>query len=124
MKQRITAKNYNDEDGNPAGGSVTGEGLWIKWQGGPLGRCACLGPHEECADGGMDSCPCVRDEPTGAFVETVIEAAKQRIEYYQTTKFECQENANAINYLIWALRQLGIRTALREERGVEVTHEV
>ena len=30
--------NELDADGNPAGGSVNGNGLTIKWQDGPLGR--------------------------------------------------------------------------------------
>lgn len=94
-------------DGNPAGGYVRGTGLSIDWQNGPLGR-------------GFD-----RHEPNGAFVETVIEAARQRIEYYQTGcngKFACRENALAITKLEEALHWLNHRTAAREARGVEGTH--
>lgn len=81
MLDRFTATNRLDPQGNPAGGEVMGVGLDIRWQDGPLGR-------------GAD-----RQEPNGAFVETVIAAAKQRIEHYQSTQFSCRENALAITKL-------------------------
>ena len=108
MIGRFQAQNYTDGDGNPTGGEVTGTGLYIGWQVGPLGR-------------GDD-----RQEPNGAFVETVIAAAKQRIEFYQTAgggKFACRENALAITKLDEALHWLNHRTQQREARGVEGTHE-
>lgn len=108
MLDKFTAVNDNDDLGNPAGGSVEGVGLKIDWQDGPLGR------GEE------------RIEPNGAFVETVIAAAKQRIEYYQTAangKFTCRENAMAITKLDEALMWLNKRTADREVRAVEGTHQ-
>jgi hypothetical protein len=100
--------NDTDAKGNPVGGFVTGTGLMIQWQAGPLGR-------------GKD-----RKMPNGAFVETVIEAAKQRIEFYQRVadgKFKCRENAIAITKLDEALLWLDKRTREREARGVEGTHE-
>jgi len=99
------AVNHNDADGNPAGGSVTGVGFGIIWQNGPLGR-------------GKD-----RKEPNGAFVETVIAAVIQRIQYYQNSKFKCRENALAITKLEEALHWLNSRTARREVQDVEGTHE-
>lgn len=120
MLQRFDAVNNDDENGNPAGGTVQltthydvdGMGyvdcpFYIKWQDGPLA-----------VDG-------VRKEPTGAFVETVIAAALQRIEYYNTAaggKFRCRENSLAITHLEEALHWLNHRTAAREARGVEGTH--
>lgn len=106
MKQDIKATNDLDEHGNPAGGYVTGVGLTINWQNGPLGR-------------GED-----RAEPNGCFVETVLEAALQRIEHYQTLKFKCVENANAIMAINDALRYLDGRTKDREAQEVEGTHGV
>ncbi len=106
MKQDIQATNHLDESGNPAGGSVTGVGLSIDWQNGPLGR-------------GTD-----RAEPNGCFVETVLEAAKQRIEHYQTLKFKCQENADALKHVEQAINRLQRRTADREAQEVEGTHGV
>ena len=105
MNQNLTCENRNDADGNPAGGSVSGTGINIEWQNGPLGR-------------GED-----RIEPNGAFVEGVIAAAIQRIAYYQATKFSCRENAIALTHLETALLWLNKRTAEREARQVEGTHQ-
>lgn len=106
MKQVIACQNNTDSEGNPAGGTVSGTGLMIGWQDGPLGR------GEE------------RKEPNGAFVEGVIEAAKQRLEFYQGSKFNCEENDQAIFHLGMALSALENRTKAREQREVEGTHAV
>ena len=105
-QQPFISENHDDRGGNPAGGLVEGVGLSIKWQDGPLGR-----------DG-------ERVDPNGAFVETVIAAALQRIEYYQSGKFKCRENALAITKLEEALHWMNHRTASREARQVEGTHAV
>ncbi len=108
MLGKFAATNTVDDKGNPTGGTVSGVGLSISWQDGPLGR-------------GED-----RKEPNGAFVETGIAACKQRIEFYQTAsdgKFACPENAEAISHLEQALAVLNKRTADRESREVEGTHQ-
>lgn len=107
MMQQIKCENFNDQNGNPAGGTVKGVGIDISFQNGPLGR-------------GLD-----RIEPNGAFVEGLIQAAIQRIEYYQEAasgRFNCRENALAITKLEEALHWLNWRTMKRELRGVEGTH--
>lgn len=118
MLQKFHSCNNLDPEGNPAGGHVVldipahPEGLnhaalpalFIRWQDGPLGR-------------GED-----RKEPNGAFVETVLKAALQRIEHYQGTKFSCRENALAITKIEEALMWLNRRTQRREEENVEGTH--
>lgn len=104
MLSKFDAENHDDSDGNPAGGFVSGTGIFIEWQDGPLGR----------GEGRLD--------PNGAFVETVIAAALQRIQYYQEGKFSCRENALAVTKLEEALHWLNHRTASREDRGVEGTH--
>jgi hypothetical protein len=107
MLQKFHKTNETDENGNPTGGHVHAVGLDIQWQAGPLGR-------------GED-----RKEPNGAFVETVIAAAKQRIEFYQAAnggKFACRENSIAITKLDEALLWLDKRTREREARNVEGTH--
>jgi hypothetical protein len=91
-------------DGKPAGGTVRGVGLSIDWQNGPLGRDA------------------ERKDPNGAFVETVIYAALQRLEHYQSTQFKCRENALAITKLEEALHWCQSRTNRREIAKVEGTH--
>lgn len=87
----------------PAGGSSSAIGIKIEWQDGPL-----------------------KDKPqNGAFVEGVILAAIQRLEWYQTAcakRFACRENALAITKLEEALHWLEHRTAARVKRGVEGTH--
>ena len=93
----------NDE-GIPSGGTTHAVGMDIKWQDGPLGR----GPE--------------RQAPNGAFVEDVVQAAIGRLQFYQT-KFPCRENALAITKLEEALMWLDKRTADREARQVEGTHE-
>lgn len=95
--------------GCPAGGTTTATGLSITWQNGPLGRGA------------------ERKEPNGAFVETVILAAIDRLRFYQTAaegKFACHQNANAIEALVLARELLEERTKERELRGVEGTQQV
>lgn len=106
MLQHITGTHDVDGDGNPAGGQTHGIGIEIVWQNGPLGR----GPE--------------RKEPNGAFVEGVIQAALHRLEFYQSGKFKCRENALAITKLEEALHWCQHRTMSREGREVEGTHAV
>jgi len=106
MLAKYEATNETDENKNPTGGSVKGVGLSIEWQDGPLGR------GDE------------RKDSNGAFVETVIDAARQRIEFYQASKFKSRENAIAITKLQEALMWLNKRTEDREQRKVEGTHIV
>ena len=107
MLQEFSSSNLSDVNDLPAGGMVDGLGFHIEWQRGPLKE----GPSSD---------------PNGASVETVIAAALQRIEWYQTVvdgKFSCEENANAIDYLRGALDVLAQRTRDRVARGVEGTHQ-
>lgn len=107
MLQELISTNCVDANGKPAGGTSSGVGVDISWQDGPLGR-------------GED-----RKKPNGAFVEGVIGAALQRLEWYETAcdgAFSCNENAMAISHLSQALEVLAIRTRRREEAGVEGTH--
>ena len=102
--QRFFSEHWTDSNGNPAGGVATGRGFTISWQIGPLGR-------------GSE-----RREPNGALVEDIIAAAANRIRFYQTTRFACEENAEALEFLDSALTALHARTQDREARGVEGTH--
>ena len=99
-----TSNHWNDQDDNPAGGSTFGTGFAISWQNGPLGR---------------DS---ERKEPNGAFVETILAAARDRLTFYQQGKFACAYNANAIEAINDAIAALIGRTESREAREVEGTH--
>lgn len=107
MQQSYQAENFEDDNGNPAGGYAEGVGFRVDWQNGPL-----------VVDG-------ERGEPTGAFVETLLDVVRQRLNYYQTAsggKFNCRENALAITKVEEALHWLDHRTKAREARGVEGTH--
>lgn len=104
MKQGFKSEHWSDDNGNPAGGVTTGNAFTISWQNGPLGR------DEE------------RKEPNGAFVEDIIGAAIDRLEYYQASRFNCVYNADAIDLLRKAVERLEDRTRDREKRAVEGTH--
>lgn len=104
--QGFTREHWKDTTGNPAGGCTTGKGFTISWQNGPLGR-------------GVD-----RKPPNGAFVEDVIAAVRDRIEFYQASPFACDENSKAIKHLTSALEYLKDRTTRREKHGTEGTHLV
>lgn len=106
MNQPITENHRLDENGNPAGGETLGTGIEIHWQDGPLN-----------IDG-------QRKEPNGAFVEGIISAAIGRLEFYNDGKFKCRENSLAITKLQEASHWLNARTADREKRGVEGTHQI
>lgn len=99
----IVSDHFNDAGGNPAGGITWGRGLTIAWQNGPV------------------------KEPNvaanGAFVEDVIEAAIDRIGYYQASRFACDENAEALEHLRAALAAMNRRTSRRLAAGVEGTHK-
>lgn len=105
MIQKLSEQHFKDADENPTGGLSQAVGIDIKWQDGPLGRGA------------------ERKEPNGAFVETVVLAAIGRLQHYQKSKFNCRENALALTKLEEALHWLQARTAAREAKGVEGTHE-
>lgn len=98
---------FFDNDGNPAGGITSGRGFTIAWQNGPL----------QVVNGS-------RAVPNGAFVEDIIKAAKDRLSFYQLSKFCCQHNEDAIKHLEEAIKALNARTKERTERGVEGTHQV
>lgn len=103
-KRPLSIRNWVDEDSLPAGGTADGEGFSIKWQDGPVG------------ERGVN----------GAQIEDIILALTSRLQFYQDAyggTFNSEYNANAIQHLNEALRQLELRTKERVERGVEGTHE-
>lgn len=90
-----------DGRGNPSGGKSGGVGITIEWQAGIV------------SEGGHN----------GAFLEDVIEAAIQRLEFFNSTRFRCRENSLAITKLEEALHWLDHRTNVREAQGVEDSYE-
>ena len=118
----IEAVNSFDSDGNPTGGEVylkvTKNGdtehpaLVVSWQDGPRGN----GTNP---DGSVTLA-----DPNGVFVEDVIWAAIQRLEFFNESKYRCRENSLAITKLEEALFILKDRQLSRSERNVEGKHEV
>jgi hypothetical protein len=107
MLQKLEIQHRKDEKGNPAGGSVRGVGIELDFQNGPLGL---MGAE--------------RRGQNGCFVEDLLAAAISRLEFYQSTKFKCDYNADAIMHLREAAKILEARTKERQARGVEGTHTV
>lgn len=105
MRSKIHSHQFTDVNGSPTGGHTFGNGFAIAWQNSPLGR------GEQ------------RGEPNGTFIEDIIAAASDRLEFYQRSKFACQENADVIDHLQSALAILNGRTARREKQQVEGTHQ-
>jgi hypothetical protein len=103
--QELKIENRSTADGAPDGGHYEAPGLVIDWQRGAL-----VGPNGE------------ELEPSGLFLETLVRAGIARLTYYQSTKFNCRDNAVALTHLETALLWLGKRAAEREERGVLGTH--
>ena len=108
MESPITSHHFTGALGNPSGGITYGHGFTIAWQNGPIVK-----------DDGL----AVGNVRNGAFVEDVIKAAIDRIDYYQSTAFACQENADALSHLRQALAACNARTARRIAAGVEGTHK-
>lgn len=102
----IRCSNSQDVHGNPTSGYAHSVGMCIAWQDGPRGKNpdGTLGPA------------------TGAFVEDALVAAKQRLEYFQQSKFACEENQSAIDSIALAIDHLARRAATRRERGVLGQH--
>lgn len=123
INPNLTAVNVTDENGNPTGGEVdlhvTKSGdtefpaIIINWQDGPRGT------GETNADGS----PILAD-PNGAFVEDVLWAALQRLEFFNEGKYRDRANSIAITKIEEALQALKNRQLERSYRGVEGKHEV
>lgn len=92
-----TAEFLTDDAGNPTGGMSHGEGFHIAWQNGV-------------------------QEPNGAIIEDILAVCKDRLEYFQRSRFACTENDQAITYISDALSRLYSRTARRKDAGTEGTY--
>lgn len=108
-EQLVKSAFTTDGDGNPTGGSTTqytggphAPAIMIRWQDGIVGE----------------------EGQNGAFVEDVIEAALQRLRFFNDTRFRCRENSLAITALEEAQNWLDRRTRNRLVQDVENTYEV
>lgn len=103
QSNEVSARNYTDENDNPAGGYAHGPGMCIAWQDGPRERHPATG----------DLRPA-----NGAFVEDALVAARQRLVFFQHSKFACEKNAEAMRHIDAAITALWDRALERESRGV------
>lgn len=118
VNEKLVATNVVDVDNNPTGGSARlligdsyspdSEVLKVKWQDGPRGI-----PNSD------QLLP-----PNGAFVEDVIWAALQRLEFFNEGKYRDRANSIAITKIEEALQALKNRQLERSFRKVEGKHEV
>lgn len=106
VQSGIVAENIMTND-TPTGGSVIGKGIDIQWQDGARA----VGTEE-------------MQDSNGAFVEDVIYAALQRLQFFNETQYRSRENSMAITHLEEALGALNLRRLARQVRGVEGKHEV
>lgn len=118
INENLVAENALDENDNPTGGCVVlhvdkrGDkefpALIVNWQDGPRGQ----GEGQPLAD------------PNGAFVEDVLWAALQRLEFFNESKYRDRANSLAITHIEQALQALKDRQLERSHRNVEGKHEV
>lgn len=108
--EELVESNLTTDDlGNPTGGwtaMVVGDpeyhAIQIHWQNGIIGEYG----------------------QNGAFIEDVLEAARQRLQWFQShERFRCRENAMAITKIEEALQWLDWRTRQRVTQGVENTYQ-
>lgn len=117
INPNLKASNRLDSNGNPTGGAVElfeqtdnpqKQLIGILWQDGPRGQ----GEGKPLA------------EPNGAFVEDVLWAALQRLEFFNESKYRDRANSLAITHIEQALQALKDRQLERSHRNVEGKHEV
>lgn len=108
QSNEITARNHVDANGNPAGGYAHGKGLCVSFQDGPRGKLP-----------GGDLLP-----SNGAFVEDLLVAARQRLCFFQDSKFAHPNNQSAIESIDAAIQSLHRRACERADRGVLGKNEV
>ena len=110
--ESLVVSNFSvDRGGNPTGGTTfmvaSGQrdsdhsALHVNWQDGMVGP----------------------DGQNGAFIEDVLEAARQRLQFFNTTEFRCRENSIAITKIEEALQWLDWRTRARLLADVENTYD-
>jgi hypothetical protein len=78
------------------------ESIGINWQRGPLNE----------------------EGRNGAFVIEVLEAVRSQIQYFQDSKFACEENATALSHIDLALTALNCRRNRRQTQNILGTHAI
>jgi hypothetical protein len=96
------AANWTDVNGLHQGGQSCGIGYTIAWQRGALDK----------------------EGRNGAFLIEVLEAVRSQIQYYQDSKFVCEENATALQHIDLALAALNSRRDRRKDQNILGTHVI
>lgn len=99
----VRSQFYTDTDGNPAGGLTSGPGFEIDWQNGTVNAA---------------------DDINGANVVDILEAVRQRMEFFNESKFRCRQNSLAITHIEEAMHWCQARITDRKNRGVLSTMKV
>jgi hypothetical protein len=104
------------DDRNPENGNASHQYLmYHPYEGGHSEKCQQLdfqnGPIGEVGINGITN-------------EVLLAIVIDRLEGFQSSKYACVENANALGCLDRALAELESRTKKREARGVEGTHQL
>lgn len=110
-EELVVSQFTTDSDGNPTGGQTVMQAphpeynayaISIRWQDGIIGE----------------------DGQNGAFIEDVLEAARQRLRFFNSMdQTRCRENSLAITKIEEALQWLDWRTRQRVIHDVENTYE-
>ena len=87
----------SDDDGNPMGGFTEGPGFHIDWQNGVVTSAEAI---------------------NGANVVDILEAVRQRMEFFNEGKFRCRQNSLAITHIEEAMHWCQARITDRKNRGV------
>ncbi len=116
IAQDLIIDNRSLEDGTPDGGSAVCfvpcgtnklEVLRLNWQQGAL----------------VDAATKQERPQNGIFLATLVRVVVDRLEYYQSTKFACSENATALDYFRKGLELLEKRADRRSKEGTLGTHD-
>ena len=100
----VMSINWIDPNGRPDGGHSFGVGFMIAWQRWPMI---------------VDGKPIPQ---TGAFVEHVLAAVLDRLQFLQKTSFACQETVTAIEHVNKAMEAIQDRIKRRQAEGGLGTH--
>lgn len=66
----------------------------------------------------------IKDGINGLMDEDLLAMVFARLSHFQETKFNCQENFNAMAHIEAALHYMRSRTERRKQEGLEGTHQV
>lgn len=95
-------QNWTNSDGTHDGGVSTGIGFTISWQRGGLNEAG----------------------RNGAFLVEVLESCYNQLNYFQNSKYACEENVEALEHLRNCITSLEKRRSRRNQEGVLGTHEL